>query len=171
MTAPSTHLRLLHEAAARRRLEIAKLLRDDPTITNKQLAKALNVSRNTITLDRRLIMEQLKQSTLTETELMRGEMVLRLEELTAEVEKHRKDGRLSLAAIDSMLSISKAIIELTGCRKPVVEKMDIRKRTVSFTTSIVGPPRLIDGVPVATATEPKTFELKEPLTLQAGDHE
>jgi len=60
MSGPSQHVRQRREEGARRRLEVAKLLRDDPATTNKQLAAALNVNRNTITLDRKLMIEDLK---------------------------------------------------------------------------------------------------------------
>jgi hypothetical protein len=138
MSAPTTYLRQKREEAARRRLELAKLLRDDPDATNIQLAKALNVNRDTIALDRKVLVEQITKSTLTETELMRAEMVTELEGLKDEVEKHRKDGKLSLQAVDRLLDITKAIIELTGVRKPVNEKMQVTHRApISFKTVIV----------------------------------
>lgn len=137
MTAPSQYLRELREGASRRRLELAKLLRDDPKATNIKLAKALGVNRDTIAEDRKVIMEQMTKSTLTETELMRASMVSKLETLEAEVQKHRKDGKLSLSAIDQLLSITKAVIELTGVRKPVVEKHDVKHRIPRFEAVIV----------------------------------
>ena len=144
MTAPSQHLRDLREATTRRRLDLARLLREDPTTTNVSLAKSLNVSRNTIAEDRKAIMEQMTKSTLNETELLRAEMVKKLDGLVAEVEKHRKDGKLSLSAIDQMLSITKALVELTGCRKPVNEKLQVTHRApIQFQTVIV-PTRQID---------------------------
>jgi len=138
MSAPSKYLRQKREEATRRRLELAKLLRDDPDATNIELSRALNVTRNTIALDRKVIMEELTKSTLTQTELMRAEMVQELESLKDEVQKHRKDGKLSLQAIDQILSITKAVIELTGCRKPVSEKMQVTHRApIRFETVIV----------------------------------
>jgi|HubBroStandDraft_2_1064218.scaffolds.fasta_scaffold21234_4 hypothetical protein len=130
--------RQLQEAAARRRLEIAKLLRDTPSTTNIMLAKALNVSRNTITLDRRVIVEQLSNQTLTETESLRADMVDRLENLNKELELHRKDGKLPISVIHEGLLVTRSIIELLGVRKAVTEQLEVRKRTISFTTTIVG---------------------------------
>lgn len=197
MTAPSQYLRELREDATRRRLELAKLLRDDPKATNIELAKALNVSRNTITEDRKVIMEQMTKSTLTETELMRAEMVAKLESLEAEVQKHRKDGKLSLQAVDRLLDITKAVIELTGVRKPVNEKLQVTHRApIRFNTVIVGS----DGkerAPIGTSASgvsfpknikpdgdcvwddlrgwvsktPPVIEIKEPLALGAGDEQ
>ena len=43
MSGPSQYVREKREEAARRRLELAKLLRDDPKTTNIELAKALGV--------------------------------------------------------------------------------------------------------------------------------
>ena len=64
-------------------------------------------------------------------------MVNKLESLKAEVQKHRKDGKLSLSAIDQLLSITKAVIELTGVRKPVVERVDVKHRApIQFDTVI-----------------------------------
>lgn len=168
MTTPSTYLRQLHEAAAQRRLEIAKILREAPATTNKQLAAALNVSRNTIALDRKIMVEDLKNQTRTETELMRLDMVTRLESLNEELEKHRTDGKLPISVVHEMLLVHRSLIELLGIRKPVVEQLEVRKRTFSFTTAIVG--RDADGVMVKT--EPKTFEVvSKQLALTEGDHE
>jgi hypothetical protein len=148
------------EAATRRRLEIAKILRDDPTTTNIMLAKALKVSRNTITLDRKIMVEDLKNQTRTETELLRADMVERLESLNKELELHRKDGKLPVSVIHEALLVTRSIIELLGVRKPVVEQLEVRKRTLSFTTSIVG-----DG----TVSKPKLFEItRETLALTEG---
>ena len=159
MTAPSTYLRQLHEAAARRRLEIAKILRDAPATTNKQLAMALNVSRNTITQDRTIIVEQLKQQTMNETEALRADMMQRLEHLNTELELHRKSGKLPVNVIHEMMLVHRSIIDLLGIRKPVVEKLEVSKRTISFSTSIVG-----DGV----RTEPKVFAVTQ-KQLPLGD--
>jgi DNA-binding CsgD family transcriptional regulator len=161
MTAPSTYLRQLHEEAARRRLEIAKLLRNDPTTTNKKLAEVLNVSRNTITQDRKAIVEQLKAKTMDETELLRADMVQRLESLTTELELHRKDGKLPVSVIHEALLVTRSIIELLGVRKPVVEKLEIKKRTLSFNVSTIGP----NGM-----TKPKEFSMDyKQLTLGEGN--
>src|SRR6266436_5768113 len=99
MTAPSGFLRDLREKRTSRRLGVAKALRETPDATNIQLAKVFDVSRNTISEDRKAIMEQMTQSTVTETELLWTEMVKKLAGLVVEVEKHRKDGKLSLSAI------------------------------------------------------------------------
>lgn len=158
MSAPTTYLRQKREEASRRRLELAKMLRDDPKATNKQLAKALHVNRDTIALDRKVIMEELTKSTLTQTEVMRAEMVEELKDLKDEVEKHRKDGKLSLQAVDRLLDITKAIIELTGVRKPVNEKMQVTHRApIQFNTVVVGKDGKERPVPIAQAeliTEP-----------------
>ena len=168
MTAPSQYLRELREGAARRRFELAKLLRDDPKATNIELAKALNVTRNTITEDRKAIMEQITKSTLTETELMRADMLKEFEALKAEVEKHRKDGKLSLQAVDRLLDITKAIVELTGVRKPVNEKLAVTHRArIEFATRII-PSREPGGVIFGEHVKP-VIEIKEPFALGAGD--
>ena len=166
MSGPSNYVREKREAGARRRLEIAKILRDDPATTNKKLAAALKVNRDTIALDRKAIMEQLKQSTLTETEQLRAAMVERLENLNAELEMHRDgDRKLPISVVHEMLLVHRSLIELLGVRKPVVEKLEIKKRTVSFTTSIVSTK---DGI----VSEPKKFELTtNHLALKEGDDE
>jgi transcriptional antiterminator len=167
MTAPSTYLRQLHEAAARRRLEIAKILRAAPATTNKQLAAALNVSRHTITADRKAIVKDLKNQTLTETEALRAAMVDKLESLNKELELHRRDGKLSVSVIHEMMLVHRSIIELLGIRKPVTEQLEVRKRTISFSTSIVG---VVDGKPVES--KPKVFELThKQLALSEGSDE
>ena len=166
MSGPSNYVREKREAGARRRLEVAKLLRDVPSTTNKQLAKALNVSRNTITVDRKAIMEELQKNTLTETEQLRAAMVERLENLNAELERHRDgDRKLPISVVHEMLLVHRSLIELLGVRKPVVEKLEIKKRTVSFTTSIVSTK---DGI----VSEPKKFELTtNHLALREGNDE
>jgi hypothetical protein len=177
MTAPSSYLRCLREEQTTRRLGVAKALREAPEITNVQLATMFGVSRNTIQLDREAIMQQLVASTKTETELLRDGLVKKLEGLVAEVEKHRKDGKLSLGAIDQVLSITKAVIELTGARKPVVEKHEVQHRTISFRTSIVGKDpsgKMINNnlgtFSLTQRSAPITqAEVVEPLTLEAGD--
>jgi hypothetical protein len=165
MSAPSHHLRQKREEAARRRLELAKLLRGDPKATNIALAKVLGVNRDTIALDRKEIMEQMTKSTLTETELMRAEMVTKLESLEAEVQLHRRDGKLPITAIDQLLSITKALVELTGCRKPVNEKMQVTHRApIRFNTVVVGADGKERPVPTLNAEV-----ITEPYALEAGD--
>lgn len=126
MNGRQLYLRSLHEQATRRQLEVAKLLRENPEATNIELADALNVDRDTIAKDRKALMEQIKTDTKSELELLREELRVKLEKLEGEVEKHRnKNGLLSLGAIDELLCINKAIIELTGARKPVKEKLEV----------------------------------------------
>jgi len=137
MSGPSLQVRQAREEASRRRLEVAKMLRDDPTVTNIELAKALKVSRNTITLDRKALMEELRSKALTETELMRAEMVARLEKLDGELELHRKGGKLPVGVLHEMHLVTRSMIELLGVRKPVTEKLEVRKNTISFTTTVV----------------------------------
>jgi hypothetical protein len=167
MTVPSQYLRDLREEAARRRLELAKLLRENPDATNIYLAKTLGVNRDTIALDRKALVEQMTQSTLTETELLRAEMVKKLEALEAEVEKHRKtDGKLSLQAVDRLLDITKAVIELTGVRKPVNEKLQVTHRApIKFETVIVA----TDGGRRSVAPIADAELITEPFALGAGD--
>ena len=90
MTAPTGYLRDLREQQTTRRLQLARLLRDDPKATNVELAKTLGVNRDTIALDRKAIMEEMTKNTFTETELMRAEMVNKLESLEAEVQNTGK---------------------------------------------------------------------------------
>lgn len=165
MSAPSTYLRKKREEAARRRLELAKMLRGDPNATNKQLAKALNVNRDTIALDRKTLMEQLQKDARTETEQLRAKLHGELEELKWEVEQHRNQGKLPLSAVDRLLDITKAIIELTGARKPVVEKHEVKHQApISFNTVIVG----TDG----KEKPPRTLNaevIKEPFALGDGN--
>lgn len=162
MGGPSQYVRQKREQAAQRRLELVKLLRANPKLTNKVLAKTLGVTRDTIALDRKIIMESIVKNTINQTELMRAEMVQRLEALEAEVEKHRKDGKLSLSAVDRLLDITKALVELTGCRKPVNEKLAVTHRALPmFRTSVVG----ADG-----GERPShVIEANEPLALGDGN--
>jgi hypothetical protein len=141
------------------------MLRDNPATTNKQLASALDVNRNTIALDRKIMVDELTKETRTETEQLRAAMVGRLEALNTELELHRKDGKLSVSVIHEMMLVHRSIIELLGIRKPVVEKLEVNKRTISFTTSIVGKEGVI--------TEPaKVFEVQsKQLALSEGDDE
>ena len=93
-------------------------------------------------------------------------MVSKLVALEAEVEKHRKDGKLSLPAIDQLLSITKAVIELTGVRKPVNERLSVtHKAPIQFQTVIVK----TDGsrVPVPPIADAEL--ITEPYALEAGD--
>jgi|SRR5450755_456083 len=167
MSGPSNYVREKREAGARRRLELARLLRDDPAATNLALAKALNVSRNTITLDRRMIVDELTKKTMDETELLRADMLQRLEHLHAELELHRRDGKLPVSVIHEGLLVTRSIIELLGVRKPVKETLEVRKRSISFQTQVVTGYKIVDGKRVYEGSEPKTFELiRQPLSLK-----
>lgn len=169
MSGPSQYVRQKREEATRRRLELARLLREQPTITNIASAKRLGVNRDTIALDRKAIMEQVKNDTKTETELLRDGMVQELESLKAEVEQHRKNGKLSLQAVDRLLDITKAIIELTGCRKPVVEKKLVRQNNkITFETEIVHTGS--NGPHYGKNVRP-LVEIREPLALGEGDEQ
>jgi hypothetical protein len=168
MTAPTGYLRDLREKQANRRLAVAKALRESSAITNVELARRFGVTRDTIGQDRKALIMELINSTKTETELLRDGLVKKLEALEAEVQLHRKDGKLPFTAIDQMLAITKTVIELTGARKPVVEKREVqRMEPIKFTTSVgrspaalqepteppfvpaevVQPPRLMTGIP------------------------
>jgi hypothetical protein len=167
MTAPTAYLRQLREGAARRRLELSRLLRDNPAATNKELAKTLGVNRDTIALDRKVIMEELQKSTLTETEQLRSEMVTKLEDLNNELERHRRDGKLPIGVVHEMLLVHRTLIEVLGVRKPVVERMDVNHRQpIVFQTTIVS----TDG---GKKVERKqgAFEVKKPLTLEANNEQ
>jgi hypothetical protein len=121
MTAPQNHLRKLREVREQRRLQLARLLRENPDLTNGDLSKALNVNRDTIAEDRKALMEQLTKNTLNETEQLREEMCGRLQKLNDELELHRRDGKLPVSVIHEMLLVHRSVIELLGVRKPVDE--------------------------------------------------
>jgi hypothetical protein len=78
VTAPRTYLREMRDAQARRRLEVAKLVRDTPKVTDTELAKALNVDRCTIREDRRALMAELHQDAKTETQIYRDDQLARI---------------------------------------------------------------------------------------------
>jgi hypothetical protein len=82
-----TQIRNDREARARRRLELARLLRDAPQATNVDLAKAFNVDRHTITSDRLGIMAEVNQNALTETQLYREVQLSRIQEKWDSIEK------------------------------------------------------------------------------------
>jgi hypothetical protein len=146
MTTPTQHLRSLRghlrkrlEQRQVRRLAVAKALRESCELTNIALGKMFNVTRETIALDRKAIVEELIQSTKTETELLRDGLIKKLEALEAEVQLHRKDGKLPFTAIDQILAITKTVIELTGARRAVVETKEYRKlEPITFATTRVG---------------------------------
>jgi len=66
------------EARARRHVELAKMLRDNPQATNIELANALNVDRHTITSDRLALMNQTTNEALTETQFYREDQLTRI---------------------------------------------------------------------------------------------
>ncbi len=168
MTAPSQHLRDLREQRDSRRLGVAKALRDTPNATNIELSKVFGVTRDTIAQDRKANMEMMTQSTLTETELLRADMLQKLEHLNTELELHRTDGKLPVSVIHEALLVTRSIIELLGVRKPVVEKLEVRRSSVKFETSIVRT-QVVDGKPVGARTEPQQFELvRKTLSLTEG---
>ena len=82
-----TKIRNDREARLRRHVELAKLLRDNPVATNIELAKALHVSRNTIMLDRLVIMELARNEALTETQIYRADQLTRIQEKWNSIEK------------------------------------------------------------------------------------
>jgi|ERR1700722_3166366 len=160
MSGPSNYVRRAREQAAQRRLEIAKTLRDDPATTNLTFAKALNVSRHTIREDRLKIMEQLKNETKSETEQLRVEMVARLERLDEELEKHRKGGKLPVSVIHESHLLHRTLIELLGVRKPVTERLEVKKTTLRFETEVVSttPGKRIQHVQTPSGWEQKEID-------------
>jgi hypothetical protein len=86
MTAPTKYLRQLRLAQAKRRLELARLLRDAPQANNIELATALNVSRNTIAEDRKFLMTQVNESTNNEMQVYREDQLTRIAEKWDEIE-------------------------------------------------------------------------------------
>jgi hypothetical protein len=88
MTAPSGYLRTLREEQSRRRLEVARLVRDTPNVTDVELAKALNVSRNTIREDRLALMAEVNQDAKSEFQIWRGEHIEELRRLREQLLDH-----------------------------------------------------------------------------------
>jgi len=171
VSGPSQYVRQKREAAARRRLEIAKMLRDDPTTTNKQLAKVLNVNRDTVALDRKIMVEALHKETQSETELLRADMLQKLESLHHELELHRRDGKLPVSVIHEGLLVTRSIIELLGVRKPVVETLEVKKSTVAFRTTVVRT-QMVDGKAVVVSENKGLCGVtRSQLALKAGDDE
>jgi hypothetical protein len=79
--------------------------------------------------------------TKTETELLRADMLVKLESLNRELEAHRRDGKLSLGAIHEGLLITRSMIELLGVRRAVKETIEYRKaEPIRFTTTIAPAP-------------------------------
>ncbi len=56
------------------------------------------------------------------------------------MELHRKDRKLSVSLIHESILVTRSMIELLGVRKPVIEQLEIKKRTISFHTTMVGGP-------------------------------
>ena len=102
-------------------------------------------------------MEELKQSTLSETEQLRVTMLGRLQHLLDEIELHRKDKKLPIGLIHEMHLVTRSMIELLGVRKPIVERLEVRKKSITFQT-------YIGQAPVGTFT----LEQRE-LALGEGD--
>ena len=100
-------------------------------------------------------MDTLNRESLTETGKLRDELCQELIAMKAEVEKHRKQGKLSLQAIDRLITVTKAVIELTGVRKPVTEVVEY-----------FAPPR----IPRFQIVEPGFIEAEQPA-LTDGNHE
>ncbi|MGB6476385.1 MAG: hypothetical protein WBF04_20225 [Candidatus Sulfotelmatobacter sp.] len=86
MTFPSARLRTLREEQSRRRLEVARLVRDTPNVTDVELAKALNVSRNTIREDRLALMAEVNQDAKSEFQIWRGEHIEELRVLREQLQ-------------------------------------------------------------------------------------
>ena len=167
MTAPSQYLRDLREQRESRRLGVAKALRDTPNATNIELAKVFRVTRDTIAQDRKAIVEEIRKQTTNETELLRADMVQRLEHLNNELELHRKSGKLPVSVIHEMMLVHRSIIELLGIRKPVTEHLEVKKTTLRFETTIAGIRQPDGGI---TQSEPKSFELvRNQLALGEGN--
>jgi hypothetical protein len=81
-----TKIRKDREARVQRHLELVKLLRNDPSATNIELAKALHVSRNTIAEDRKFLMTLAKTEVMTETQLYRENQLARITDKWDEIE-------------------------------------------------------------------------------------
>jgi hypothetical protein len=137
MTAPTQYLRDLREQRTARRLEVAKALRDNPSVTNVELGKRFDVTRDTIALDRKNIMEDLRKNTVEQTEALRAEMVTKLEKLNTELELHRRDGKLPVSVIHEALLVHRTLIEMLGIRKPVIEKAEVTHKRFNFEVEIV----------------------------------
>jgi hypothetical protein len=141
MTAPTQHLRDAREKREARRLAVAKALRESSKITNIELAKRFGVDRNTIALDRQELVRLMIADTKTQTELLREEMLVKLQSLHAELELHRQGGKLSLGAIHEGLLVTRSMIDLLGVRKAVKETIEFKRREpIKFTTTIAPAP-------------------------------
>jgi hypothetical protein len=105
-----TKIRSDREARARRHLELARLLRDNPNATNIELAKALRVSRNTIAEDRKHLMSIASEEAKTEMVLYREQQLAELIELRdvlsdPKIKPDRKV-ELTLAIIDREMRLT-----------------------------------------------------------------
>ena len=108
-------------------------------------------------------METLQKETLTETEQLRAAMVGKLEDLNGELERHRRDGKLPVSVVHEMFLVHRTLIEMLGIRKPVEEKVVVRRALFHST-----PPSSRPMVKMSIAK--LTCQIREPLTLEA-DHE
>lgn len=86
MPASITKIRCDREARVRRHIELIRLLRDNPTATNVELAKLLHVSRNTIAEDRKHLMNLAQQDANNEMQLYREDQLTRIREKWDEIE-------------------------------------------------------------------------------------
>ncbi len=81
-----TKIRSDREARARRHIELARLLREDPEATNIELAKALHVNRDTIAEDRKHLMSIASGEAKSEMVLYREDQLTRIAEKWDEIE-------------------------------------------------------------------------------------
>lgn len=81
-----TKIRNDREARVRRHVEIARLLRDDPRYTNVELARMLNVSRNTIAEDRKHLMSVVSNEAKNEMQIYREDQLTRIAAKWDEIE-------------------------------------------------------------------------------------
>lgn len=81
-----TKIRADREARVRRHIELAKLLRDDPSATNIELAEALHVDRHTIGEDRKHLMSLARNEAMNESQLYREDQLTRIADKWDEIE-------------------------------------------------------------------------------------
>jgi hypothetical protein len=142
MTAP--YLQKLREQREHRRLRVAQLLRDNPSLTNQELVKALgpnpltitdscpegkSYNRETIAEDRKFLMEQITQQTVLTVEEYRQQQLDRcrddreeLEDLRARLVDHLippiEAIDLALKIIDRRDKVDEREMKLTGTAAP-----------------------------------------------------
>jgi hypothetical protein len=81
-----TKIRNDREARARRYVELARLLRENPQATNVELAEILHVNRDTIAEDRKQLMTLARNEAVTETQLYREDQLTRIQQKWEEIE-------------------------------------------------------------------------------------